>query len=170
MIATESRAYGRGVLLGALLLATVANAADFPRIDREIGSVYAAVNRYPTAELTELTDGHTSVVRERFRLYAELRHWARGADIEVPTDARLRREELAGLADLGEIMSRDGGPRLSQDDLSTIEAHTVATGEDRNSGPYTLAVVPDGVERIIALQIGDRLYLVDARLLERAGT
>ena len=158
--------YARGILIGALLLAAVANLAEFKQIDRSIGTIYAAVNRYETADVATLGIGHSPTVRERFQLYLELRRWAPGAEIWLAPRAGLGREQLAGLGGAAEISSWDGEYRLTEDERARIDAHIVATGEDRWAGEFTLAVVPEGVERIITLKPEGTLLLVDVRLLE----
>ena len=162
----DHRLYARGILIGALLLATVANLAEFKPIDRSIGTIYAAVNRYETGDVTVIGIGHSPTVRERFQLYLELRRWAPGAEISVAPRVGLGREQLAGLAGAAEISSWDGEYRLTQEEMARVDAHVVASGEDRWAGEFVLAVASEGVERIVTVKPEGTLLLVDVRLLE----
>lgn len=157
--------YARGMLLGALLLGVVANTADFARVDRELGTIYAAINRYESAEVTELVAAHGPTVRERFQLYTDMRRWAKGTDVQLTPNLGVSSEQLVGLAGAGEISSWDGDHQLSEEELTRVAAHTVASGSDRWAGEYALAVAPEEVETIVLLRQDERLLLIDVRLL-----
>lgn len=159
--------YMRGILLGALLLAVVANLGDFRIVDSNMGSVYAAVNRYDSDDLVDLAAEAPPTAHSRFNLSLQLRRWARGADIWTVPGSGLIPELLAGLSDIGAIETWDGQYSLTDEELAAIEAHAVVRGEDRAAGEFTLAVVPQDVETIVAIEHDGHLFLVDARILER---
>lgn len=167
MIDEHRHLYLRGILLGALLLAVVANLGVFPIVEYSMGSVYSAVNRYDSADLVDLAAGAPPTAHARFNLSLQIRRWARGADIWTVPGYGLIPELLAGLSDVGAINSWDGEYSLDDEELAAIEAHAVARGEDRAAGEFTLAVVPEDVEAIVAIEQDGHLFLVDARLLER---
>lgn len=160
------RAFARGILVGALAIAVVANVAEYPAIDREIGTTYASLNRHPTAVPTEIAREHSPTVRERFQLYAELSLWAPGAELLLGPGVVLQRDQLIGLGTVRAVTEWDGAVQLTDDDLARIEAHLVAEGEDRDAGPFALAVIPNDVDQLVTIAHGSRLLIVDGRLLD----
>jgi hypothetical protein len=166
MVERVGHHYARGILVGALLMAVVVNGAEFALIDETMGPNYAAVTRSASDDLVAIGIGHSPTVRERFQLYLELRRWSEGADIVTVRGAGLQRDQLAGLGASGAISSWDGEYVLSPEERVRIEAHTVATGEDRQAGGWVLAVGSGRTERIVVLRQDDRVLLVDATLLE----
>lgn len=164
-----THAFARGALTGALLVAVAVNVVQFVAIDRQIGRIYAAVNRYPTDDLADLGVAHSPTVKSRFQLYLELRRWAPGADLVVSPGAGLQEDQLVGLGGVGDISGWDGELELTDELTARIDAHVVAEGEDRHAGPFALAVQPAAVDRLVTARDGDRLLLIDDRLLEDGG-
>lgn len=161
-----SHPFARGMLLGALLLAAIANVAELRVTDRHLGTTYAAVNRYSSDDLAQVIAEHSPTVRERFQLYLEVRRWAHGADLALSPDTGLIIEQLVGLGGIGRISGWDGQLELSDEMARHIEGHVVAEGEDRVAGPFAIAVLPQNADRLIAIQDGSRLLLIDERLLD----
>lgn len=159
-------AYARGILVGALVVAVVSNVAEYRAIDREIGTTYASLNRYPTAEPTEIVREHSPTVRERFQLYAELSLWAPDAELLLSPGIALQRDQLIGLGNMRAVYEWDGAMRLTTDEVARIEAHLVAEGEDRHVGPFALAVIPKDVDLLVTIPHGPRLLIIDGRLLD----
>jgi hypothetical protein len=159
--------FQRGLIIGAVLVAVVVNLAQFRVIDRDMGLTYAAINRYGSADVGDLVAAHTATVRERFGLYAELRTWARGAEVFIGPGSGLQRDQLAGLSEMGELHQWEGSVgELSEHDSARIDANLVAEGEDRSAGPFVLAVADPNVTRLVSLRLDDVLMIVDERLLE----
>jgi hypothetical protein len=159
--------FARGVITGAIMLAVAVNLAQFRVIEREIGLTYAALNRYESAYVADVVAAHTPTVRQRFGLYAELRRWARGAEVFVGPHSGLQRDQLAGLSGMGELHDWDGSAHeLSEEEATRIAANVVTEGEDRWAGPFALAVPDRSVERLVSFRLDDTLVLVDGRLLD----
>lgn len=153
-------------IVGAIALAVVSNVAQFPIIERDIGTTYGAINRYEDPDVASVVTAHTPTVRQRFGLYMDLRSWASGADIFIGPRSGLQRDQLAGLSRLGTFHDWAGTDELSDDELEGITGHRVADGEDRWAGPYVVALLDRDVAQLAALRQDDTLYVIDVRLLE----
>ena len=156
----------RGVILGALALAVIANVAQFPVIERDVGTTYAAINRYEDADVPSIVTVHTPTVRQRFQLYAELRSWARDAEVFIGPRSGLQRDQLVGLSGLGQMHDWTGVDALSDSELARLVGHVVADGEDRWAGPFVIALFDQEVVQLAAIRHDGTLYVADVRLLE----
>lgn len=148
--------------------AAIANVVQFPTVDREIGGIYDAVSVYEEKGMAAIGQVHSRSVPARFGLPLQIGELAPGSTIDLGGVETLLVEELYGLGRAASVV--DGGPPQVPRQLDRIEteAEVVATGTDRELGPYTIALsgAPDELQ---LLPTAERLWIIDAELLRRVG-
>lgn len=159
----------RGLLVGAIGMAVLANIAQYAAIDREVGTVYSAISRYDTSDIAEIGVDFTPTVRERFQLYLELGRFAAGSDLIVPPGVQVLRAEAVGLGRVAEMRSGEPPVELTAELADRLVADAAATGIDRRLGEFHVAVAPGPVEQLYVVPLDDSVLIVDERLLPAGG-
>lgn len=154
----------KGLLVGAMLGAAIANFVQFPSIERGIGSTYNAISVYENGSMAVIAIGHSPTVRERFGLETQIGVLAPGATVDLGGFDALRAEGLYALGRASEVVDRGTSPAPRQLALVEAEAVVSVAGTDRELGPYTIALGAQPRE-LRFLSADGRLWVVDTELL-----
>lgn len=155
------------MVVAGLVVAALANLAEYPSIERDAGDWYRALRVKEGHELVELGDNHFTSTQARFAIYLDLREFAYGADVAVAEGLVLNDEQLRGLGGASSIELGVADLAVTAAVAAALEGRVVATGEDQRLGTYV--VVTDGAAppaRVVVAPGPDRVWVVDRDLLE----
>lgn len=158
------------VVVTALLVASLANLAQYPSIERDAGDWYRALRVKTGHELPELGDEHFASTQARFSVYLDIREHAYGATLVVPQPVALNPEQLRGLAGAGPLEHPADEIVVSAEVAAGLDTAAVASGDDEYLGPYAVVVPPgEDADRLLVVTGPDRTYLVTPDLLRSFG-
>ena len=171
-LSNSRQTFGRLILLGILICATLINVIQFYVIDYHIsGRNYSVLNSYGTHDLLDICFkvGNTTVVR--YSPYLGLSKIATGANVFLTDDCPLITQDLYGLGRVANVKRLNYNAITLFADFDPAYYEVEIFGKIDNRGPGKVAIVfgEDKPLNLIALWRDDMWHLVDVELLNDNG-
>lgn len=158
------------LVVAALLVASLGNVAQYGDIERDAGNWYRALRVKEGHTLAELEDNHFASTQARFGIYLDIREYAYGAEVVVPTGIDLNTEQLRGLAGAGSLVRPDGLLEVDGEVAAALDAATIDAGDNELIGGYRVVVgLDEQPTRLLLASGSDVTYLVSEQQLRAAG-
>lgn len=152
-----------------MAVAALSNFAQIPGIELETSRQYGAVRVKAGHDVLSLVEDHFRSTQGDFLLHAQLRSVAPGVRVTLPLESALLGEELRGVGRASEVVYVDYDSAVAPDVVGQLADFVVAEGEDEEAGLYAIALADADADELVEVTGPDRVFLVDARLLERVG-